>query len=226
VHDLRGIKVGGGFKMKAFLVLALLFVSFVSGVYASDGSEYWSTATVSVKINDRVKINLVEQLRFQNDMGNMYTYVQYFGPSYKVSDYLDIGLWHKLVAAKSNGRWSESNRFDFDGTLKLELFGFNFSNRSRFERNVDSPSWLYRDRIKITKKIKLFNRDFTPFVSNEFFFNLEPTDGYGENRAIVGISTAFLCGSKLTLSYMSRTKKANGNWSNANVLGTSIGFSF
>lgn len=208
------------------LVFSVLFFCCVLTGQASDGSEYWSTVTVSAKLNERVKLNLVEQLRFKSDMGNMYTFVQYFGPSYKVSDYLDLGLWHKLVSAKSSGSWSESNRFDFDATLKFELAGFKLSNRSRFERNVDSPSWLYRDRVKISKKINLLNRDFTPFVSNEFFVNLEPTDGYGENRATVGISTAFLCGSKLTLSYMSRTKKANGNWSNSNVLGTSIGFSF
>jgi len=222
-------KKRGVVKMKvlrACLVFGVLFFSYVSVVQAGDGSEYWSTVTASAKINDRVKINLVEQLRFQSDMGNMYTYVQYFGPSFKVSDYLDLGLWHKFVSSKSSGNWSESNRFDFDATLKCELAGFKLSNRSRFERNVDSPSWLYRDRIKISKKINLFKREFSPFVSNEFFVNLEPTDGYSENRASVGISTAFLCGSKLTLSYMSRTKKANGNWSNANVLGTSIGFSF
>ncbi len=212
--------------LRVFLTFVVLFFGYMSIVGASDGSEYWSTVTVSAKLNERVKLNLIEQLRFHNDMGNLYTYVQYFGPNFKINDYFDVGVWHKLVSAKSNGRWTESNRFDFDATLKLELAGFKLSNRSRFERNVDSNSWLYRDRIKIAKKIKLFNRDFTPFVSNEFFVNLEPTDGYGENRATVGISTAFLWDSKLTISYMSRTKKANGNWSNANVLGSSIGLSF
>jgi len=212
--------------LRASLVFVLLFLSYVSVACASDGSEYWSTATVSAKLNERVKLNLIEQFRFQSDMGNFYTYVQYFGPSFKVSDYLDLGLWHKLVSSKSSGSWSETNRFDFDATLKFELAGVKLSNRSRFERNVNKPSWLYRDRIKFSKAIKLFNWDLTPFVSNEFFFDLEPTDGYHENRATVGFSTGFLCGSKLTLSYMSRTKKANGNWSNANVLGTSVGFSF
>lgn len=212
--------------LPACFVFSLLVFSYVSIVRADDDSEYWSTVTVSGKVNERVKVNLIEQFRFQSDMGNMYTYVQYFGPSFKVSDYLDLGLWHKFVSSKSSGNWSESNRLDFDATLKWELVGFKFSNRSRFERNLNKPSWLYRDRIKITKKIKLFNRDFTPFVSNEFFFNMEPTDGYHENRASVGISTAFLWGSKFTLSYMSRSKKANGNWSNANVLGSSIGLSF
>jgi len=204
----------------------MLFLCYISTAGASDGSEYWSTATVSAKLNERVKLNLIEQFRFKSDMGNFYTYVQYFGPSCKVNDYFDLALWYKLVSAKNNGRWTETHRFDIDGTLKLELAGFKFSNRSRFERNTDKPSWLYRDRVKITKKIKLFNRNFTPFVSNEFFFDLEPIDGYHENRASVGISTDFIWGSKFTISYMSRTKKANGNWSNANVLGTTVGLSF
>lgn len=134
--------------------------------------------------------------------------------------------WYKLVSSKKNQNWSETHRYDIDGTLKLDLDGFKFSNRSRFERNVTASSWLYRDRIKATKKIKLFERNFTPFLSNEFFLDIEPDDGYHENRASLGFTTEFMWGSNLAIYYMYRAKKNEGEWNSANVIGASIGFSF
>ena len=212
--------------VRCYLLFMAAFFYCVSVVHASDDTEYWSIYTFSTKISDRIKLNLLEELRMKTDMGNFYTYVQYAGASYKVTDYFDVAGWYKLVSAKSSQHWSETHRYDIDGTLKLDLDGFKLSNRSRFERNTNASSWLYRDRIKMTKKIKLFEKDFMPFLSNEFFLDIEPDDGYHENRASGGISTDFIWGTKLTLYYMSRAKKSNAEWNSANVIGTTIGFSF
>ena len=208
------------------LLFTAAFFCCASLVRASDDIEYWSTYTFSMKINEKVKLNLLEELRIKSDMGNFYTYVQYAGASYKVSDYLDVAGWYKLVSSKKNQNWPETHRYDIDGTLKLDLDGFKFSNRSRFERNTTASSWLYRDRIKATKKIRLFERNFTPFLSNEFFLDIEPNDGYHENRANLGFTTEFMWDSNLAIYYMCRAKKNEGEWNSANVIGTTIGFSF
>lgn len=197
-----------------------------SKVYADDDTERWLTGTLSVKLNEKVKLQLIEQLRLKHDMGNFYTYVQYAGVGYKLNDHFDTALWYKLVSSKADQKWSETHRFDIDGTLSFNLGDFKVSDRSRFERNTNAGSWLYRNRLKVQKKIRLFNRDFTPFVSNEFFLDLEPEDGYHENRGSVGFSTKFFWDTKLSAYYMSRNKKKDGSWSNANILGTTLGLSF
>ncbi|MDP8230537.1 MAG: DUF2490 domain-containing protein [Candidatus Gorgyraea atricola] len=212
--------------VKFWLLFTAAFFCCASLVHASDDTEYWSMHTFSAKINERVKLNLLEEFRMKSDMGNFYTYVQYVGASYKVSDYFDVAGWYKLVSSKANQNWTETHRYDIDGTLKIDLDGFKLSNRSRFERNTNASSWLYRDRIKVTKKVKLFDRDYTPFLSNEFFLDIEPNDGYHENRASGGISTDFIWGTKLTLYYMSLAKKSSGEWNSANVIGTTVGVSF
>ena len=211
---------------RACLFLLVISFCFISFAQAGDDSEYWSMCTFSVKINDRIKLNLLEEFRMKSDMGNFYTYVQYAGISYKVNDYFDTALWYKLVSSKTDQHWSESHRFDIDGTFKLNLNGFKLSDRLRFERNTTSSSWLYRNRVKAVKTVKLFNRDFTPFISNEFFLDLEPDGGYHENRASIGFSMDFIWDSKLTIYYMARGKKEDGIWNNVNILGTTIGFSF
>jgi len=211
---------------KLILLIVLVYFACSSFVLASDDGEYWSMTTFSKKVNDRLRLNLLEQFRMKSEMGNFYTYVQYAGVNYKINNNFDVGVWYKLVSSKNSQDWSESHRVDIDGTVKLDLSGFKISDRSRFERNTTSNSWLYRNRLKCSKTVELFEKDFTPFISNEFFLDLEPSDGFDENRASVGFSTKFIWGTKLALYYMSRAKKSKGNWNNANVIGTTIGFNF
>jgi len=210
---------------KIYLFFSLIFFCYVSLALASNNSEYWGTCTFSVKVNEKVKLNLLEEFRIKSDEG-FYTYVQYVGMGYEINDYFDTAIWYKLVSSEKNQHWSESHRFDIDGTFKLNINGFRLSNRSRLERNTTASSWLYRDRIKLEKGIKLFNKGFTPYVFNEFFLDIRPNSGYHENRASVGFSTYFIWGSKLAIYYMSRAKKNKGNWSSVDIIGTTVGFYF
>lgn len=159
-------------------------------------------------------------------MTDFYTWVQYFGPSAKVNDYLDMALSHMLVSSKRDDRWVETHRFNIDAILKLQSGGFNFSNRARVMFNTDNSEWLYRNRVRLTKPVKLFDRSFTPFVSNEFFFDLSSAEDYNQNRASLGVAMGFFFNSRFTLAYMARGRKAKGKWSNTNVLETALGISF
>jgi len=208
---------------KICLFLSLVSFCYVSLTLAGDNSEYWGTCTFSVKVNEQVKLDLLEEFRIKTDMG-FYTYVQYVGMGYKISDYFDTAIWYKLVSSEKNQNWSESHRFDIDGTLKWNINGFNLSNRSRLERNTTTSSWLYRDRIKLEKGIKLFNKAFTHYVFNEFFLDIRPNSGYHENRASIGFSTRFIWSSKLAIYYMSRARKSKGSWNSADIIGTTVGF--
>jgi len=210
---------------KIYLFFSLVSFCYVSLTLASDNSEYWGTCTFSVKVNENVKLDLLEEFRMKGDEG-FYTYVQYVGMGYKINDYFDTAIWYKLVSAEKNQHWSESHRFDVDGTLKLNINGFKLSNRSRLERNTTASSWLYRDRIGLEKEVKLFNKSFVPYLSNEFFLDISPNSGYHENRASVGFSTYFIWGSKLAIYYMSQAKKSEGSWSSADIIGTTLGFYF
>jgi hypothetical protein len=204
----------------------MVFFCYVSLIYASDDSEYWSSYKFNLKLNEKLSLKLIEEFRMKSDMGNFYTYVQYAGLGYKINDYLDTACLYQLVSSKSNQRWPESHRIDMDLILHFNLDEFKLSNRSRFERNATKSSWLYRDNIEIKRTIELFHKFFTPFISNEFFLDLEPDSGFHENRASVGFSTDFIWGTKLSIYYMARGKKAHGNWNNSNILGTTIDFSF
>ena len=211
---------------KVYLFFCIVSFCYAPLVEARGDSEYWMVYTFSVNVNEKIKLNLVDEFYIRNSMSDFYTFVQYVGMGYEINDYFDTAVWYKLVSSEKNQHWSESHRFDIDGTLKLNINGFKLSNRSRLERNTTASSWLYRDIIKLEKGIKLFNKGFVPYVSNEFFWDITPNSGYHENRTSVGFSTGFIWGSKLAIYYMSRARKSKGSWNSTDIIGTTLGFYF
>jgi hypothetical protein len=194
--------------------------------HAADDFEFWPGNTVKIKLNNKVSINFLEEFRMKNDMSNFYTYVLYAGSNIKINRYIDTAIWYKLVESEKDKNWRSSHRYDVDLILKYDLGNYRLSNRSRIERNITGDSWLYRDRIKIAKEFEVFEYKYTPYLSNEFFIDLNPDEGYHENRATIGISADFFLKTKLTLYYMSRAKEKDDDWTNANVLGGFIGMVF
>ena len=211
--------------IKLYIVCAAM-LCYTNFSWAADDWEFWPGNTVKVELNDRVGLNFLEEFRIKNDMGTFYTYVLYTGTYVKINEYVDTAVWYKFVDSKSGSDWHASHRYDIDGTLKYNLEGFKLSNRSRIEQNLTKDTWVYRDRVKAAREFTVFYWKFTPYISNEFFFDLSSGDGYDENRASAGLSTDFVFNTKLTAYYMSHAKESDDNWKNANVLGFFAGISF
>lgn len=207
-------------------IVCIIIIFCTSFSEAADDWEFWPGNTVKVKLNDRTSLNFLEEFRIRKDMSSFYTYVLYAGAYVKINEYADTAVWYKFVNSKSGNDWHASHRCDADAILKYNLEGFKLSNRSRFEYNFIAVSWLYRDRVKVAREFTIFDWKFTPYISNEFFFDLSNSDGYDENRVSAGVSTPFVFNTKLTAYYMSRAKKSDDNWTNANVIGFSAGISF
>lgn len=207
-----------------FICIAIFCYTNLS--WGADDWEVWFGNTVKVKVNDRANLNFLEEFHINEDMGKFYTYELYFGPSYEINKYMETAIWYKFVESKNKDHWQDSHRYDMDFTLKYDLQEFKLSNRSRFENNVTKSSWLYRDRIKIAKDLKTLNKKYTPYIFNEFFLDIDPDEGYHENRAGIGALTGFFFDTELNVYYMARTEKKYGNWKNANILGVSVGMSF
>jgi len=213
--------------VKVLLVCVLTFC-FFNISWAGDDWEIWPGNTAKLKINDKTSFRFIEQFRTNDNMSTFYQYVMYAGVYTKLHKYFDAAAWYKFVESKVDQHWEDSHRVDVDGIIKytVEPLELKLSNRSRLEYNITSDSWVYRDRIKVSGGLEIFNKKFTPYVFNELFFSLGSKGQYNENRANLGMSTDFLFDTKLTFYYMARTKKSSGKWVNANVLGVNVGMSF
>ncbi|UCD54992.1 MAG: DUF2490 domain-containing protein [Candidatus Omnitrophota bacterium] len=211
-------------KIIFLFYIALFYCTSIS--WAVDDWEFWTGNTVKLKVNNNVSFDFIEEFRIKEDMSTFYQYVMYAGTYAKINKYIDTAIWYKFVGTKKHHCWKGTHRYDIDGILKYELTGFKLSNRSRFEHNVSKNSYLYRDRVKISRDFETFGRKYTPYFFNEFFITINPDGGYHENRANVGISIDFFFRTKLVTYYMARAKKKGGHWKNANVLGAYVKMSF
>lgn len=194
--------------------------------YADRDWECWPGSTLKVKVDENIDFTFLQQFRLKDDMSDFYTYVIYTGPTLKINKYMDTSFWYKPVFAKSHDDWDDSHRLDVDLTLKTDLDGLKLANRSRFEYNITSSGWLYRDMVKAATSFETPMGKLKPYLSNEFFFAIDPSDDYNENRATAGIGTGFIKNSDISVYYMLRSKKKSGDWTHANVLGSYVTLKF
>ena len=117
-----------------FLIISILIVFSPIAFAAEDSDfEYWNTESMSVKLNEDLKIKLEEEFRLQDNGGNLYYQHSDLGLSYSgLADWLDLGANYRQVFEKKNGEWKEENRPHLNATLKWKLFDCNMSNRARF----------------------------------------------------------------------------------------------
>ena len=226
-------------KKLSRLLITLSFLIIISfGVVNADDFGYWSTYTIDSEVNDKLKIRAIEEFHIEDDISEFNVNEIYFGPIYKLNDMISTGIFYKNVQAKSGDKWNTTNRMVMDlySTNNLKNLNYFFSDinwwdikidgRNRMEYNATKGTWLYRTRIGIAKDFEIADRTYTPFINNEMFINLNDNFEYNENRAIIGVGTDFVFGTKIKVYYMSRMKKGSTKWTNANILCTSISYKF
>jgi len=210
------------------LVIGVIIFSHSILAFAADDWEFWPGNSLKVKLNKKFDLAFLQEFRINDYSSTFYQYVLYAGGIFKVNKYIDTALWYKFVETKHHHHWDDSHRIDMDGVLKYDLSGFKLYDRSRFEGNFTTGHWLYRNKIKIGRPVSFCDGKFkfTPYIFNEFFFHMGVSGSFRENRGGAGIKAPFAFGTNLNFYYMSRAKKKDGVWTNANVLNLSLGMVF
>jgi hypothetical protein len=216
--------------MKRLFCLVILISLFCTlcceNIFANDDWEFWNMETIKMKLNDKFGLTLIEEFRFNENMNNFYTHVQYIGPTYTFNEYVGIGILYQTADSKTKDDWNTNHRFDLDLYTPATLYDFKFDGRTRFERDMTANTWTYRGKLQISHDVMLCDRKFIPYISNEAFVLLDPETKYNENRAEIGIKTGFIFGTDISLYYMSRMKKSKDDWHNANILGVNMSYKF
>ncbi len=205
--------------MKKFILIFCLVLSS-----CAIGADFWSTNSQKISFGENLKLVLVEEARFSKD--NINTYIQYAGVEKKINDSFSAAVLYKLVLSKKNNDYIEKQRFTLDGVLKKEIFSVHLSNRYRLERCTTDNLWIYRNKVKISKKLKFFDKSVTTFIYDEFFVSIKPDSGLTENRLGFGISTKFIGNSSIICTYMIRDKDKKNGWDRTDVINVGLKFTF
>lgn len=220
----RKKKVGSVKKSVLFVgLIATVFILSYDCYSFNDGDwQLWNTDGIEIKLNDRWKIGVEEELRFGDNISEIYYTYTDGGLDLKVTDGLHFGLNYRQVYEKKEDEWKEENRPHANATVKWKLYDLDLSNRSRLEyrmRENKDDEWRYRDKLTVKFPWKWTDYKIQPYVADEIFL-----DFYGEkinrNRLYAGLTSKIFRHLNVDVFYLWQASKAKvDKWTDYNVMG-------
>ncbi len=215
-----------------FAVMAIIVTLISEVCFASDDGDfqYWSTADFSFDIDRDWKFTFQEEFRLKESGGHLYYHHSEVGFVYKsFADWIDLGFNYRQVFEKdSEGEWKQENRPHLNVTLKGKLFDLDVSDRSRFEyrdRENKEDVWRYRNKVTVKLPFELTELKLKPYLADEVFITLND-DNVDRNRLYAGVSFKLAKNLKGDVFYLWQSSRSSSDWTDINVLGTALKFSF
>jgi hypothetical protein len=216
-----------GIVLGVFICLVLRSLSAFAG--DNGDLQLWNTESIEVKLNDRWKAKVEEELRFENNISRLYYTHTDGGLVFKVNDNLDFGAHYRQIFERKKKEWEEEYRPYGYATFKWEWMDFKFSDKNRLEfrmKETTYDKWRYRNKLTAKFPWKWTSLEIQPYVADEIFIDL-----YGEklnrNRLYGGFGAKLMKHLKTDIFYMWQTsKQIPGKWKNYNVIGVKLNVVF
>ncbi len=184
-------------KKILFLVVAvLLSTSYVSAQVDDDDTQFWNETTLEIPFDKKTNGIITGNLRVTDNMSDLSDRRIGFALKYKFRKNLEIKPSYLFRVQPRTGPNRYEHRLRLDITPKKKWKKFSLENRSRFEQRIKTAgrrdNTFYRNRTKIKLPVKNSEGDtsFTPFASNDTYFDLRETRVH-RNDTVGGISKKF-----------------------------------
>jgi hypothetical protein len=220
-------------RNRACFVVTAITVVLISGVcFASDDGDfqYWNITDLSVDVNNDWKFTFQEELHFGESGRRLY--YQHYEPGLTYSGlakWIDLGFnYRQAFERDSKGKWKREDQPNLNITLKGKLFGLDLSDRSRIEYRVledRKDVWRYRNKVTAKLPFELTELKLQPYVADEIFVPLDDVD-INTNRLYAGVLFKLTKNMGCDLHYLWQSTRSNGGWTDINVVGTALKFSF
>ncbi|MCX5750420.1 MAG: DUF2490 domain-containing protein [Candidatus Saganbacteria bacterium] len=196
--------------MKIFLRLFLILAAISAITFPTfAGTEFWNLDTFQFSLQEKVKFNVIPELRWKDNATNFYLYQVYLGPVFSINKNFDFAAYYLPKNSKSGTTWTFSNLGVLDFIYKNPDF-YSFSARNRFEYDSSNANLKYRCQLQLK------NQGW--FISEEPFYNFSK-NFIDENRASFGYGFKVVNNFEAYLGYMLRSQKSVSlaDWTNTDV---------
>jgi len=220
-------------RNQACFVVTAITVVLISGVcFASDDGDfqYWNTTDISFDVNNNWKVTFQEELRFGESGRRLY--YQHYEPGLTYSGlakWIDLGFnYRQVIERDSKGKWKLEDQPNLNVTLKGKMFGLDVSDKSRIEYRIledRKDVWRYRNKFTVKLPFELTELKLQPYVADEIFVPLDDVD-INTNRLYAGVPFKLTKNIGCDIYYLWQSTKSNGGWTDVDVLGTALKFSF
>jgi len=214
--------------LKTFLILCLLLSSAVVSAQAADDWQYWNEFQLSYKVQDKWGLKIAGEQRMVDDFSILGLTNVTAGTEWQALRFLDLGAYYKFENDKSpSGAKNDEHRHYWQATLKTKRGSFFIKDRNRMEyRNKKTKDgWRYRNQIQIGYAIPYKQFVFTPYLSEEFFYDTVAGE-INQNRVAIGVSTKLSPHIKIATYYLLKSNRSGRDWNESNALGTNLALSF
>lgn len=213
---------------------------------ANDDWRMWNDFALKVPlIKGRLDLNGIYDMRFRDDMDEFYRYHFYVGPDYHACKWLTLGLQYGNIQQKpEDGEFQTEHRFMYFVTPKFSLGDvgldrpvvkeFKLTLQNRLEWRIrhyaaHEDTWRYRLYPKLSYPLyKGEKLDISPYVGDAFYFPLDDSIYFNENRIYSGLVFRLCTHLSLDFYYMYDSTRSGrgGEWTGANVLGSVATYEF
>ncbi len=164
---------------KHCLLLLICFSSFTLSAQVGTSetdTELWLKAGAEVRLGDHWELALEEQLRFNNNIGEVKNYHTEFDLKYNLTKTLDLRFASRYIRRNRDSGYEERFRYQVGAGFKHELNRLEFKHRALFQnRNTlnvseaegDIPRHYFRWRSGLEYKIRDWKYD--PIFRVEYF---------------------------------------------------------
>ena len=215
-------------KAMGLLLVVLLLVGLFSinnQALAGNDWEYWSHYEVGGSINDNLDFKVKAELRYNDDFSNHYYNHIDFGLDWKLKDWFILSPYYLQVNEKNTNDWKIEYRPHLNATFKWKILGLSFSDRNRLEYRIKEDKKKFRYRNKLTVKLPKFTQfEIQLYIAEEPFYDFDVNE-LNKNRVYAGVDFKVVKYLNAGIYYIFESRKKEA-WTNVNVLGTTLKYSF
>ncbi|MFA4888146.1 MAG: DUF2490 domain-containing protein [Candidatus Omnitrophota bacterium] len=218
--------------LKLIIAPAFACLLFATGALASGDNKYYSEFALKHKLNDKFDLFFTPELRYNEDMGNFYYYQLRAGSTFHAHKNLDLALAYRFLQSKVKGAWDNNNiqYIEMLAIPKIKLGAFDISDANKIERRFyeNAPDrWVYRNLLTFAYPAKIGNFEFTPYISNEIYYDFE-LDRMNLNWATIGANKKINKYLTVGLYYRDETSRVgtSSKWVTNHILGSNVTVNF
>ncbi|NJK85820.1 MAG: DUF2490 domain-containing protein [Bacteroidales bacterium] len=170
------------------VIVTLPLLIFLLFICAPSDNAFWEVFTARVDLSKKIRFDLEEQVRINNDYSNVNNLISEAALSYELT---------KQIKAKSSFRYyynpGSFNRFRYTVDLAYEYskkgFPLNLQYRGRFQHTVEQYTRDFSNYIrnKFSAEYKL-SKLVDPYFAYESYFRLNYVNRFTVNRYYAGLT--------------------------------------
>lgn len=160
-------------------------------------------------------------------MSYRYMYKQEQAIVFKLGRFFDIAPYYVWQETRTAQGEDQSNLIYLDVTAKTPLLsgGFTVNDRLRYQYDLDKEKTIWRNSLRLARPFRLSQWQIAPFIEDEVFYDTQ-SGQINRNWASIGIGMVPCRWGNISLAYLLDSRKQNDNWTEANVLVSSMSIRF